>query len=502
MIDAVRNIGGFQGSERTGVEVRFYPQGGDPVVLDQESFAPTGRSRYDNNPSIIAASTSEQMGGASGSWSITLKEGRRHHVRGLFDALMDDDWVDISFFRFNKRWHVMRGLVDDVRRAKQSGLAKGTTTAWTISGRSFGSIWEKTPIWFNVFSDENLSGAVSQRVFQSAENVLGAPAEAVEGFLFGFLQQLGSVGRATWAMPKGMPGVGARFIDSFEVNNLGYPDVPRLTAINSNWLCPSGNLWALAKEWSDPMFNELILGLYRKGSARPDFELQPGKELAPDDSKMYAIFRERPFPTLTQGRASPWFDLPMWVIPRQMVVSDNVGKSGMERYNAYFVSPQLVQEVMAEAGVEMAQPLWDPDDILRHGLRRFDIVSKYTSPQADLAGLSSGQRLKVRDWYCLNPHFLNGSFDLALGIPDIRTGVRLRIAGKNGVSDDETYYVESVNHNWAFGAGVKTSLGVTRGWVGTDDSLLSTLNRVAFNYREALRASPKESVPSVSAGVA
>lgn len=501
MIDAVRNIGGFQGSEHTGVEVRFYPQGGDPVVIDQESFAPTGRLRYDPNPSIIAASTSDQLGSPSGSWSVTLKEGKRHHVRGLFSELVDDDWVDISFFRFGKRWHVVRGLVDDVRRSKQAALDKGTTRVWTISGRSFGSIWERTPIWFNVYTDENVSGSVSQRVFRSAENVLGAPPEAVEGYLFGFLQQLESTGRATWAMPKGMVGVGARFIDSFEVNNIGYPDSPRLVAINSNWLCPTGNLWALAKEWSDPMFNELLVGLYRSDS-RPDINLDPGKELAVGDGKMYVIFRERPFPTLTQGRSSPYFKLPMWVVPRQMIVSNNVGKSGMERYNAFFVAPQLVQEVIAEAGVDIAQPLWDPDDILKHGLRRFDIVSKYTSPEADLAGLSSAQRLKVRDWYCMNPHFLNGTLDFAIGLPDIRTGVRLRIAGKRSNEDDETFYVESVNHNWSFGAGVRTSLGVTRGWIGTDDSLLNALNRVAFNYREALRAQPKEYTPSISGGIA
>jgi hypothetical protein len=501
MIDAVKNVGGFQGSETTGVEVRFYPQGGDPVVVDQEPIGPSGRLRYDLNPSVISVNTNEQLGAPSGSWSVTLKEGKRHYVRGLFDELVDDDWVDISFYRFGKRWHVMRGLIDDVRRVQQAGLGKATSRTWTVSGRSFGSIWEKTPIWFNVWSDENVSGAVSSKVFSSIENVLGTPPEVVEGFLFGFLRELGSVGRATWAMPKGMPNVGSRFIDSFEANYLGYPNVPRLIAISPNWLCPQGNLWALAKEWSDPMFNELLLGLYAKGSARPDFELEPGKELQTNNSKMYVILRERPFPTLTAGRGSPWFSLPTWVIPRQMVVTDSLGKSGMERYNAYFVAPQLVQEVLQEAGIEGSQPLWDPDDILRHGLRRLDISTKYTSPEADLAGLSSAQRLKVRDWYCLNPYLLNGSLEIAIGIPSIRPGVRLRVAGAQTKDDDITFYVESIAHNWAFGAGIKTSLGVTRGWVGTDDTYLNKLNEVAFNYRVANRAAPKEYVPAVSGGV-
>jgi hypothetical protein len=492
MSDAVRNIGGFQGSEHTGVEVRFYPQGGDPVVIDQESFKPTGRLRYDPEPSIISANTSHQLGAPSGTWSLTMKEGKRHHVRGLFDELVDDDWVDISFFRFGKRWHVVRGLVDDVRRSKQAALDRGTSRVWTVSGRSFGSIWEKTPIWFNVYSDENVSGAVSQKVFQSGENILGAPPVAVDGYLYGFLRELGGVGRATWTMPKGMPGVGATFVDSFEHNFLGYPDDPQLFGINNNWLCPTGNLWALAKEWSDPMFNELIPGLYRRADSRPDFNLQPGKELEVDDSKMFVIFRERPFPTMAQRNFSPWFKLPMWVVPEQMVVSDNVGRSGMERYNAFFVAPQLVQEVLPEAGVDIAQPLWDQDDILKHGLRRLDIVSKYTSLNADLAGLSTQQRIKVRDWYCLNPYFLNGSIELGIGLPDIRVGSRFRIAGKRSADEDTTYYVESVGHNWVFGPGLKTSLGVTRGWIGTDDQLLEALERVTDRYTTGLRAQPEE----------
>ena len=89
-------------------------------------------------------------------------------------------------------------------------------------------------------------------------------------------------------MPKGMPGVGATFIESLNTNYFGYPNKPKLTAINSNWLCPNGNLWSLAKEWSDPMFNELILGLYNRDDPRPDLDLEPGKELQVGDSKMFA----------------------------------------------------------------------------------------------------------------------------------------------------------------------------------------------------------------------
>jgi hypothetical protein len=492
MADSSRKMSGFQGSERTGVEVNFYPQGGDPIAIEQEPFAPKGRTRWDSEPSIIAVSTQEQLGAPSGTWSITLKSGKRHHVREIFNDLIDDDWIDLSFFRHSRRWHVLRGLVDEINRNKQAGKGRGTATTWTISGRSFASIWEKTPIWFNVYSDENVSGSFSQRVFKSAENIIGNPAVAVEGYLRGMLEGLGDVGRSNWILPPAMPQARETFIDSVLINTKGYVDNLELFGINQNWLMPQGTVWSLAKEWSDPMFNELFCGMYPGGLSRPDIQIDPGKELEVQDSTMYAIFREKPFPTLALGRESPWFSLPIWVLPHQAVVNSTVSRNNSEHYNAFFVSPQLVQELLGSAGNDIVAALWNKDDIARHGLRRMDVVSKYTTKNPDLLGISKQQRVKVKDWYSLNRYFLNGTLQLGVGLPDIKLGTRVRILGPHGPDSDETYYVESVNHNWQFGVGLQTTLGVTRGWIGTDDSLMDALISVAGAYTDAVRALPKE----------
>ncbi len=100
-----------------------------------------------------------------------------------------------------------------------------------------------------------------------------------------------------------------RFIDSVYINVRGYPDEPALTGISSNWLMPQGTLWSLAQEWSDPIFNELIPDLYAKDEVRPDYNLSPGRELTVDQTKMYVIFRERPFPRPYEGTDSLWFHL-------------------------------------------------------------------------------------------------------------------------------------------------------------------------------------------------
>jgi len=95
----------------------------------------------------------------------------------------------------------------------------------------------------------------------------------------------------------------------------------------------------------------------------------------------------------------------------------------------------------------------------------------------------------------MNPYLLSGSINLAHGRPEVRVGTRIRIPADNGDNaQDETYYVEGVTNNWQFGAGIRTSLQVTRGFIGTDNMLLAAINNVTGNYSipESVRTSPDE----------
>lgn len=474
---------GFQGSETSSVEVTVYPQQGDPVVLtNYAERSLQGRNQYEKSPSIVAVNTDKTMGAAAGSWSVTCKPGRNDEI---FDRIRDDDWVDITFRRHGKRFLVMRGLVDDVMRTRATGGTGATTKSYTISGRDFGKIWEVTPIWFSPWAAENVSGAVSQRVFVGAEGVLGDPVIAVTGYLSGMLEALADVGRAHWQLPPGLPQSVSKFIDEVSFDLDAFPTKYRengseaLVGLSQNWLMPSGNLWQLGKEWSDPLFNELFTDIRRSGTSFD--QMRPGEELLPDDAQMTVVFRERPFPNLDEGRNSPWFKLPTFEIARQDIVSDTIGRGGAERYNAFFVAPQLTQELLDSGGIDLAEPLWNPAEISRHGLRRFDVSSKYSSANANLLTISRNQRERIKDWYCLNPYLLTGSIQLGLGRPDIRIGSRLLIPS-TGKEPRETYYVEQVTHDWVFGRGTRTSLGVTRGFRGTDDELLNQLTEVAASY--------------------
>jgi len=201
------------------------------------------------------------------------------------------------------------------------------------------------------------------------------------------------------------------------------------------------------------------------------------------------VYRDKPFPfstksgeiTLPSGTNSAWFQLPKFVIPRETIKSMNIGRGGAERFNTFFVVPMLQQETIGQLP-QLVQPLWNKNDILAHGLRRFDVSSKYYALGAELITLTNMQREMVRDWYSMNPYLYNGTIELGMGMPDVKIGTRVVIPGATSEEQDETFYVESVSNSWSFGAGIKTTLGVTRGWRGTDGSLIEQMDNLVREY--------------------
>jgi len=483
---------GFQGSETTGVEIIIYPQQAaftDPITFTSEPVKFGGR----NQPSIISANVTKTLGAASGTWSFVCKPGRNEKdgysqvAQSLFSHVIDDDWIDIVFLRHGRRYHVMRGLVEDVRRGKVVSGSGATSTIFTISGRDFGKIWEQTPIWFNTYSSVNLGGAISQKVFSGMQNILGSPKKAVLAFLRDMLRELDELGTASWVLPSELPNRGpGSFLEAVNFDTSGYPINldNQLIALSQNWLMPSGNLWQLAKEWSDPLFNELYCDIMPDSLLSIGFaQFNPQAELPPEESGLNLIFREKPFPTINEGKDSAWFYLPLNIVPREQIISSDTGRSGAERFNAFFVAPQLTQELVGQGAMDMYEPLWSPDDISRHGFRRFDVMTKYIDiVNANLLTVIRDFREKIRDWYCLNPYLLNGTITLGVLRPAIKIGTKIRIPGARSQDEDETYYVEQVSHSWAFGSGGKTTLGVTRGFVGQDDLLLNTLQTLVNEY--------------------
>lgn len=481
---------GYQGSETSGGDLYIYPQSGDPVVVRSKTKLDyDGRKDSSEVGMLLSLQTQKQMGAASGSWSAQIKPYPGNE--SLFNHLVDDDWVDIVWRRHGKPWHTMRGLIDDVRRVRSVSSSGATVTVYQITGRDFGKILETIQIWFSAYTDTVVLGAAAYKTIDQAKNTLGPPNEAVEVFIRDMIRELRSMdtGRATWLLPDSMPDGGNFFNDVMVYDDTGYQAYPERIAVNVSWMNIQGVVWSLASEYSDPVFNELFCDtrLHRWDPSTQEAKVE--------DTFMHVYLRTRPFPLASpeilgalKGGDSPYFDLPLHTIPVQHLGATDVGRSGYERFNAFFHAPQMTQDAM-KAGIDWLGPLWSPDDIYRHGLRRFDVQSRYARDpnKLDDKTYMEQQRLRVRDWHCLNPYYLSGTLNTIRGYPQIHIGDRIRVPG-NTPAQDETFYVESAGHAWQFGTSIKSSFGVTHGWIGSDYSQLKAILDMSDMYDVALLA--------------
>jgi hypothetical protein len=527
---------GFQGSETSRVEITAYSFGDESglsrsLITHSVAFSDAGvppsnekidffgkRQHTEGVPYISRVTTSKQLGAPAGIFSFDVKADGIG--RAAVAALADDDWVDIVMTRHGVKTHVMRGQIEDIRLESVVVGTGATSDIIRVSGRDFGRIFELTPIWFDILTDGALGAGATARVLEANNAFFADPATTVESILSGFLRELSNVGRSHWEIPPSLQNIqrvgggSAAFIDNacfFDRDFINHPARantlgPSIYSINNQ------SVWNFALQWADLGLCEIYTDLlsapldifFRRRTqakfgvasdridyAPPNNDLEHPVELTPADSIMAVVFRDRPFPSDTFVDRSnialaiekcAWFNrLPLVTVPRQHVTSRSVGRSGAERRNAFFVKPRLYHE-LAGSYFDFNRPLFHTDDMKRHGMRRMDTTFVYTRGADDKnLALAETYKRRMRDYHCMNHLFYNGTITLGYGRPDIRIGTRFRIS--NGDEEtQETYYVESVNHEWTLRAGLRTSLGVSRGWVGSDGSLVDQLRETVQRY--------------------
>jgi len=222
--------------------------------------------------------------------------------------------------------------------------------------------------------------------------------------------------------------------------------------------------------------------------------------------EMAWILRDRPFPTSTtqSGKTldSPWFNndkCPLFYADNHEIISVDTGRRGADRINTIFLAPGQAQE-FNRMSIDLQVPLMHKESIKRHGMLRMDVISGYITMPRDKTGKSEATqtilgmhkiyRDRIRDFHCLNHLFLNGTIQL-IARPDVRVGGRLRISRTSAPNSDfmnffsetnETYYIESVSHQWTKPQGIRTSVAVTRGWTGTDSGLVRAIQEESEKF--------------------
>lgn len=156
------------------------------------------------------------------------------------------------------------------------------------------------------------------------------------------------------------------------------------------------------------------------------------------------------------------------------VRQSNLGRSDNDVWNLLSLYARNFQQLAASYQWQLTNfsPLLTPISIQRHGLRVRNETTQfanYSRGQADCANIqgaidnASVRRNLVRwqllmdHWWQHNPEYLSGKIALR-GMPEIRVGYRLDWEDRN-----ESYYVESVRHDWAYPGEFSTTVQVSRG---------------------------------------
>lgn len=487
----------YQGSHRSGVTVTLYP-----ALGDGEYGAPikmSGTSAKSHLPCILGVSVQASLGQAA-SFSVTL---RRAEFENPLDAMPLDSWVDISFTDGGLSWHVLRGLVDEVRVSTQ--VSEGVTSvAYVLVGRSFQKAWEDMTANFNPFLGDRESDA---EALQAVGDFVGAPDQVVRAILLTIMRKQGQRGKGLWAMPKSMPGVTrtgasrhALFVDAVRVLTQGFDQygLPR-RILSQNLLQGGGAIWGLAQSLSDSTLCELYSELWPRaltGNGLGALDTDGTQGLAEGQSMMAAWLRDKPFMVVDPaigagpiGTRSPYFILPQFELPLQVCTALDVGRQGYERLNAFWIGNP---DGASSAGnfIVSKQPLWDTRDQTAHGLREYIIPQTYTffgagSPPAAGRTIDScmdAQRRLVRDFYCANATFLSGQLQLANGAPWLKLGCRLAVRDQRDVEPVFNGYIEGYSHAYSPQGGTRTSVTFTRGFYGEERDMLDMLRRLSGRY--------------------
>jgi hypothetical protein len=480
----------FLTSEQSSVRVTIYRKNAESISVTGSILSMDGRGVDATAPSVVALSTQNALG-QSGKFSVSLKVPLGFDVLGSFE---DDDWVDIEIFRHELSFHIMRGLIDEVRQSTTVSGTGATVTQVTLVGSSFQKVWETTPVWFSGIAKNNNQKELNLKNWSK----ILAPYEAVSTFLRQYTELLASFGRANWTLPAGLSALGQTFSDLWTYDISGFDKTfLQRQSLTISYLYPSGNVWQACGSWSDSEYCELFTEILPRAGGMAALAKDPDLKggLPISASQMTVVYRDKPFVTISPqsaalqklGLGSPFFSLPNVVVPRNHLVAADLGKSGYERYNAFFSSVDL-NDTNGVSTSYTAQPLWSPKDMTLHGMRRMDVNTRYIAKKEFYNTLKDGiygyfriLRLRLRDWYCLNHRYLQGTLSFGRGLPQLKVGTRLTVSDSDPTKTLR-FYVEQVSHTFNAAQGTRTTVGVTRGYRGTDSGHLAELQSVVGDY--------------------
>lgn len=425
---------------------------------------------------VTGATTHKSFGDAAGAWTLQIKTapGQPELLSQYADP--EDVWVRLQARINGTVYDLMIGLVDSIREVRTRAQNGAQSLTYVVSGTDFGKCLDKLELFVNFWP----SGGppIPQFVSYSAIAAdlalpLGAPHEVVRGLVQMWLGNNGA-SEKQWMLPSSLRGgpTGARYLfDWLNLGNISQGLRGRL-ANDPTLLSPDPlmgrTLWDVLQEYSHNLLNEMWVDL----GVDPD--LDDGANRL-DALRPTLYLRERPFPTIKSTRR--WDSLHTIEISPHDVKNHAIvsGDGGASRFNWWELipngisaNPTEVQALMQQGdGLPGGMPIYNLDSMRKHGVKRYAQQSKYLALPAGDRGDPSFIQYAIRwvrivhDWYSVAPFQYTGSITLARMRPDARVGMKLRETRANG--EVWSYYIEGVDHHYAYPADAETTLTLTRG---------------------------------------
>jgi hypothetical protein len=153
------------------------------------------------------------------------------------------------------------------------------------------------------------------------------------------------------------------------------------------------------------------------------------------------------------------------------IISMNVGRDDNDVINLFALYSSSSKTDNWKFQLRQFSPIINPVSIARNGLRVQEPKTEYGNysrdPECEMAGsaVDNAQirrnlirwQLLMDHWYQHNVEYLSGTVSLR-GMPWIRAGYRADFLDRN-----ESYYVESVAHQWEYPKPLRTTIQVSRG---------------------------------------
>jgi hypothetical protein len=153
------------------------------------------------------------------------------------------------------------------------------------------------------------------------------------------------------------------------------------------------------------------------------------------------------------------------VIRNTDVVTAALGRSDEDVFNIYQMYAQTpISIISMRDQLSNFCPIVNQISVARHGLRVRELTTDFANyDSAHAKEFRFARRNLIRwqilmdHWYQHNAEYLTGSISLR-GMPEIRAGYRL-----DWLDRSESYYVETVTHQWSYPGALTTTVEVSRG---------------------------------------